>query len=101
MPTPTNAQQRLGIRPPADDLGLIVETDGTRVLVRTPRGGFEVTYKRSPVFSQLVLESEWLKSGVYPRERLASFRPASGTARSASLVTGSGSLSWSARHSAG
>jgi hypothetical protein len=74
MPTPTNAQQRLGIGPPTDDLGLIVETDGTRVLVRTPRGGFEVTYKRSPVFPQLVLESEWSKSGVKNSPRLAHFR---------------------------
>jgi hypothetical protein len=70
MPTPTNAQQRLGIGPPTDDLGLIVERDGTRVLVRTPRGGFEVTYKRSPVFPQLVLESEWSKSGVKDSPRL-------------------------------
>jgi len=74
MPTPTNAQERLGNRLENDDLGLVVETGLNHVLVRAPRGGFEVTYKKSPVFPQLVLESEWLTSGVRNSPRLAHFR---------------------------
>jgi hypothetical protein len=64
MPSLTNAQPWLGIHLPTDDLGLIVETEGAHVLVRTPRGGFRVTYKKSPGFPELVCESEWLSSAM-------------------------------------
>jgi hypothetical protein len=75
MPTPTSAQSSLGTQHfPSDDLGLIVEVDGSHVLVRTPRNGFRVTYKKSPVFLQLVLESEWLSSGMKNSFGLAKFR---------------------------
>ena len=74
MPSPTDARPGPGIRLEDDDLGLVVETDANQVFVRAPRGGFEVTYKKSPAFPQLVLESEWLTSGVKNSPRLAHFR---------------------------
>ena len=74
MPSPTNARLRPGIRLEDDDLGLVVETDANHVLVRAPRGGFEVTYKKSPVFPQLVLESEWLTTGAKNSPKLAHLR---------------------------
>ena len=74
MPSPTNARPGPGVRLKNDDLGLVVETDAKHVLVGASRGGFEVSYKKSPVFPQLVLESEWLTSGVKNSPRLAHFR---------------------------
>jgi hypothetical protein len=75
MSSSMNAQPALGIRlAPSDDLGLIVEVDGSRVLVRTPRSGFQVTYKKSPGFPELVLESEWLSGGMKNSVGLAKFR---------------------------
>ena len=75
MPSLTNAQPGLGIHlVPSDDLGLIVETEDAHVLVRTPRGGFRVTYKKSPDFPELVWESEWLSSAMKNSVGLAHLR---------------------------
>jgi hypothetical protein len=64
MTAQTNAQPWLSIRLLiTDDFGLTVEVNGPEVLVRSPRGSFGVTYKKSPDAPQLVLKSEWLKDG--------------------------------------
>jgi len=48
----SNAQPSLGIR-------LIIEVEGTHILVKSPEGSFTATYKKSPDSRWLILESEW------------------------------------------
>ena len=64
MSARTNAQPRLGIHLIlTDDLDLIIQVEGGRIVVRSPRGTFRVTYKKPLESSQLVLDSEWWSKG--------------------------------------
>jgi len=75
MPTPTSAQSSLGTHPFAsDDLGLIVEVDGSYIFVLTARGNFRVTYKMLSDCRELVLKSEWCSDRQESPTRLTKFR---------------------------
>jgi hypothetical protein len=76
MPANANARPWLGIHPLLlDDVSLVVETSGVRILVRATDGSFREIYKQAPDSAELTIESEWFSKSRESRPlTLAHFR---------------------------